>query len=235
MLRVPWRLPSPSSATATWASLWVSTPRVIVAASVGMHRVTFSSPRSPDEHRAFMFTRAEMRRTPLRWVFYRKAQASIKSRPSRSGGGASDLIDGSPARHSCRTVKIWVRPAGGQSPPIFSQCGRFGFRAEQRGDFGGDGLLDQVIGKHGIIYLLEGALVLLAIHSRRQRSSLLLEEGLRDAPDLAGRDFVALPSGAIARSYPSPLLEEYPALAPGRREHHQRAAADSEHRADAVD
>src|SRR5215218_6956892 len=111
MLRVPWRLPSPSSATATWASLWVSTPRVIVAASVGMHRVTFSSPRSPDEHRAFMFTRAEMRRTPLRWVFYRKAQASIKSRPSRSGGGASDLIDESPARHSCRPVKIGLAEA----------------------------------------------------------------------------------------------------------------------------
>ena len=28
-------------ATATWKSLWVSTPRVIPAASVGMHRMFF--------------------------------------------------------------------------------------------------------------------------------------------------------------------------------------------------
>src|SRR5215208_8267463 len=44
----------------------------------------------------YALTRAEARRTPLRWAFYRKAQASIKSRPSRSGGGdASGPADGS--------------------------------------------------------------------------------------------------------------------------------------------
>jgi hypothetical protein len=72
----------------------------------------------------FALTRAEARRTPLTamGLLYRKAQASIKSRPSRSGGGdAPGPADESPARHSCRPVKIWVRPAGGQSPPIFSQ------------------------------------------------------------------------------------------------------------------
>jgi hypothetical protein len=40
-LRVPRRLPRSSRATATWKSLWVSTPRVIPAASVGMHRMFF--------------------------------------------------------------------------------------------------------------------------------------------------------------------------------------------------
>src|SRR5215204_3131572 len=123
MLRVPRRLPIPSRATATWKSLWVSTPRMIAWASVGMHRLTFPSPHSADEHRSLCVhqSRGEADTTAMSLPFAGK-RASIKSRPSRSGGGeGSGPADGSPARHSYRPVKIWVRPAGGQSPPIFSQ------------------------------------------------------------------------------------------------------------------
>jgi hypothetical protein len=52
--------------------LWVSTPRVIAVASIGMHRDTFSPPAqlvSIALHICTIFTRAEARRTHLRWAF----------------------------------------------------------------------------------------------------------------------------------------------------------------------
>src|SRR3712207_3461056 len=92
------------------------------AVVVGIDRGMFCSPQLAADVARYALTRAEARRTPLRWAFCRKAQASIKSRPSRSGGGdAPGPADESPVRHSCGPVKIWVRPAGGQAPPTFSQ------------------------------------------------------------------------------------------------------------------
>src|SRR5215208_4718964 len=111
---MPRRLPIPSRATATWTSLWVSTPRVIAWASAGVHRLTSSSSRSADEHRSPKLTRAEPRRTALRWAFLAGKRASIKSRPSRSGGGGSDSVDESLARHLLGLCKSGSDQAGGR-------------------------------------------------------------------------------------------------------------------------
>ena len=103
MLRVPRRLPRPSRATATWMSLWVSTPRVIPCGICRDASHVFPPLGRRVNLARYALTRAEARRTPLRWAFYRKAQASIKSRPSRSGGGDAPVR---PTNHQQGTLLI---------------------------------------------------------------------------------------------------------------------------------
>src|SRR5215208_1436953 len=86
--------------------------------------------------------------------------------------------------------------------------------------------LQHLAREYGVFRLLESALVFLAINGRWQSQTLLLEEGLRYARALRGRNLEALP--ILARS---PRLVEAAPPAVGRREHHQRAPADRQHRA----
>src|SRR5215212_9731399 len=77
-------------------SLWVSTPRVIAVASIGMHRDTFSPPGqlvSIALHISTIFTRAEVRPTHLRWAFTAGKHKLLSShaQPGPQGPSQGDI------------------------------------------------------------------------------------------------------------------------------------------------
>src|SRR5215211_6556141 len=85
-------------------SLWVSTPRVIAVASIGMHRDTFSPPGqlvSIALHICTIFTRAEVRPTHLRWAFTAGKHKLLSShaQPGPVVARAPGPVDKSIARH----------------------------------------------------------------------------------------------------------------------------------------
>jgi hypothetical protein len=107
--------------------LKVSTPRVIPTASVGMHRMCFSSPRSASGPLALcVVTGAEARRTPLRWAFpLRESTSFYKVTPdSTRRWRAPDPVDESLARHILSACVNLGQTGRRSPPPEYSQCER---------------------------------------------------------------------------------------------------------------